>query len=59
MEKNTGIVIGACALLASAAVGLWIAGGVALAAEAVYPLEKSATWFQRNVSSRLRTLWRR
>ncbi len=50
--------IGACAL-AGAAVGLWIAGGFALAAEAVYPLEKSATWFQRNVSSRLRTLWRR
>ena len=58
MEKKTGIVIGACAL-AGAAVGLWIAGGFALAAEAVYPLEKSATWFQRNVSSRLRTLWRR
>lgn len=27
--------------------------------ESVYPLEKSATWFQRNVSCRLRTLWRR
>ena len=50
--------IGACAF-ACAAVGLWIAGGVAVAAEAVYPLEKSATWFQRNVTCRLRTLWRR
>ena len=50
--------IGACAL-ACAAVGLWIAGGFAVAAEAVYPLEKSATWFQRNVTCRLRTLWRR
>ena len=50
--------IGACAL-AGAAVGLWIAGGFAVASEAVYPLEKSASWFRRNVSSRLRTLWRR
>ena len=48
----------ACAL-AGAAVLLWIAGGYAVAAEAVYPLEKSATWFQRNVSCRIRTLWRR
>ena len=58
MEKRTGIVIGACAL-ACAAAGLWIAGGFAVASEAVYPLEKSATWFQRHVSCRLRTLWRR
>jgi rod shape-determining protein MreC len=58
LEKKTGIVIGACAL-AGVAVGLWVAGGFAVAAEAVYPLEKSATWFQRNVSCRLRTLWRR
>ena len=50
--------IGAYAL-AGAAVGLWVAGGFAVAAEGVYPFEKSATWFQRNVSSRLRTLWRR
>ena len=42
-----------------AAVGLWILGGFAVASEAVYPIEKSATWFQRNVSCRLRTLWRR
>lgn len=48
----------ACAL-AGAAVLLWIAGGYAVAAEAVYPLEKTATWFQRNVSCRIRTLWRR
>lgn len=58
LEKNTGIVIGACAL-AGAAVMLWVAGGFAVASEAVYPIEKSATWFQRNVSCRLRTLWRR
>ena len=58
MEKKTGIVIGACAL-ACVAVGLWLAGGFAVAAEAVYPLEKSATWFQRSVTCRLRTLWRR
>ena len=58
MEKKTGIMLCACAL-AGAAVLLWIAGGYAVAAEAVYPLEKSATWFQRNVSCRLRTLWRR
>lgn len=58
MEKQTGIMIGACAL-ACTAVGLWIAGGFAVVAEAVYPLEKSATWFQRNVSCRIRTLWRR
>ena len=50
--------IGACAL-ACAAVALWIAGGFAVATEAVYPLEKSATWFQRHVTCRLRTLWRR
>jgi cell shape-determining protein MreC len=38
---------------------LWIVGGFAVACEAVYPLEKSATWFQRNVTCRFRTLWRR
>jgi rod shape-determining protein MreC len=48
----------ACAL-AGAAVLFWIAGGFAIASEAVYPLEKSATWFQRNISCRVRTLWRR
>ena len=58
MESKTGIIIGACAL-AGAAVALWVAGGVAVAAEAVYPLEKSATWFQRHVTCRVRTLWRR
>lgn len=58
MGSRTGIVICSCAL-ACAAVGLWVAGGFAVASEAVYPLEKSATWFQRNVSCRLRTLWRR
>ena len=58
MESKTGIIIGACAL-AGAAVVLWVAGGFALAAEAVYPLEKSATWFQRHVTCRVRTLWRR
>ena len=58
MEKKTGIMLCACAL-AGAAILLWIAGGYAVAAEAVYPLEKTATWFQRNVSCRLRTLWRR
>lgn len=58
MEKKTGIMLCACAL-AGAAVLLWIAGGFAVASEAVYPLEKSATWFQRNVSCRIRTLWRR
>lgn len=50
--------IGACAL-ACGAVALWVAGGFAMAAEAVYPLEKSATWFQRHVTCRIRTLWRR
>ena len=58
MEKKTGIMLCACAL-AGAAVLLWIAGGYAVASEAVYPLEKSATWFQRNVACRVRTLWRR
>ena len=58
LGSRTGIVICSCAL-ACAAVGLWVAGGFAVASEAVYPLEKSATWFQRNVSCRLRTLWRR
>ena len=58
LEKKTGIMLCACAL-AGAAVLLWIAGGFAVASEAVYPLEKSATWFQRNVSCRIRTLWRR
>lgn len=48
----------ACAI-AGAAVLFWIAGGYAVASEAVYPLEKSATWFQRNISCRIRTLWRR
>ena len=45
--------------LACAAVGLWIAGGFAVASEAVYPVERSATWFQRHVTCRLRTIWRR
>ena len=58
MENKTGIVLCACAL-AGTAVLLWIAGGYAVASEAVYPLEKSATWFQRNVSCRIRTLWKR
>lgn len=58
MENKTGIMIGACAL-ACVAVGLWLAGGFAVAAEAVYPLEKSATWLQRNVTCRIRTLWKR
>ena len=58
MKKKTGIMFCACAL-AGAAVLLWIAGGHAVASEAVYPLEKTATWFQRNVSCRIRTLWRR
>lgn len=58
METKSGIVLCSCAL-AGAAVGLWIAGGFAVASEAVYPIEKSATWFQRNVTCRLRTLWRR
>jgi len=58
VESRTGIVVGACAI-ACAAVGLWVAGGFAIAAEAVYPLERSATWFQRNVTCRVRTLWRR
>jgi rod shape-determining protein MreC len=58
LEKKTGIMLCACAL-AGAAILLWIAGGYAVASEAVYPLEKSATWFQRNVSCRIRTLWRR
>ena len=58
MEKKTGIMLCACAL-AGAAVLFWIAGGFAVAAEAVYPLEKSANWFRRNVSCRVRTLWRR
>ena len=58
MDKKSGIVLCACAL-AGAAVALWIAGGFAVASEAVYPLEKSATWFQRNVTCRIRTLWRR
>ena len=50
--------LGTCAL-ACVAVGLWIAGGFAVAAEAIYPIEKSASWFQRHVSCRIRTLWRR
>lgn len=58
MDRRTGIAICACAL-AGAAVGLWIAGGFAVVSEAVYPLERSATWFQRNVTCRIRTLWRR
>ncbi|MBE6397379.1 MAG: rod shape-determining protein MreC [Lentisphaerae bacterium] len=58
MEKKTGIMLCACAL-AGAAILLWIAGGYAVASEAVYPLERSATWFQRNVTCRIRTLWRR
>lgn len=58
MDRRTGIAICACAL-AGAAVGLWIAGGFAVVSEAVYPLERSATWFQRNVPCRIRTLWRR
>ena len=58
MERKTGIVVCACTL-ACAAVGLWIAGGFAVAAEAVYPVERSATWFQRHVTCRLRTIWRR
>ena len=58
MEKKTGIMLCACALV-GAAILLWIAGGYAVASEAVYPLEKSATWFQKNVSCRIRTLWRR
>ena len=45
--------------LAGVAVVFWIVGGFAMAAEAVYPIEKSASWFQRNVTCRLRTLWRR
>lgn len=58
MENKTGIIAGAC-VLACLLAALWIAGGYAVAAEAVYPLEKSASWFQRNVKCRLRTLWRR
>ena len=57
MEKKTGIMLCACALV-GAAILLWIAGGYAVASEAVYPLEKSATWFQKNVNCRIRTLWR-
>ena len=41
------------------AVAFWVVGGFALAAEAVYPVEKSASWFSRNVTCRVRTLWRR
>lgn len=58
MEKKTGIMLCACAL-SGAAILFWIAGGFAVAAEAVYPIEKSANWFRRNVSCRVRTLWRR
>ena len=58
MEKKTGIMLCACAL-AGTAVLLWIVGGYAVASEAVYPLERTATWFQRNISCRIRTLWRR
>jgi rod shape-determining protein MreC len=58
LEKKTGIIVAASAL-ACAFAALWIAGGYAVAAEAVYPLEKSASWFQRHVKCRLRTLWRR
>ena len=58
LKKKTGIMLCACALV-GAAILLWIAGGYAVASEAVYPLEKSATWFQRNVTCRIRTLWRR
>ncbi len=39
--------------------GLWLVGGFAVASEAVYPVEKTATWLQRNVTCRLRALWRR
>ena len=58
MGKKTGITLCVCAL-AGAAVLFWVVGGFAVASEAVYPVEKSATWFQRNISCRLRTLWRR
>ena len=58
MERKTGIVVAACAL-AGMAVAFWVVGGFALAAEAVYPVEKSASWFSRNVTCRVRTLWRR
>ena len=58
MEKKTGIIVAASAL-ACAFAALWIAGGYAVAAEAVYPLEKSASWFQRHVKCRIRTLWKR
>ena len=58
MEKKTGIMFCACAL-SCAAILLWIAGGYAVASEAVYPIEKSASWFKRNISCRVRTLWKR
>ncbi len=58
MTKKTGTAI-ALGVLAAAAALLWIAGGHALAAEAVYPAERAGTWWQRNVNLRLRTLWRR
>lgn len=58
MERRTGIAVCACAL-AVAAVGLWTVGGFAVVSESVYPLERSASWFQRNITCRLRTLWRR
>ena len=58
LKKKTGIMLCACALV-GAAILLWIAGGYAVASEAVYPIAKSATWFQRNITCRVRTLWRR
>ena len=57
MKKEKGIllVVGALALLAA----FWLLGGRAVAAEAVYPVERAHSWFARHVVPRARALWRR
>ena len=56
MKKFAGIIALALAL---AAVGIWVAGGRAIAAEAIYPVERAALAVERGFLARARALFSR
>lgn len=56
MKKFAGIMALALAL---AAAGIWIVGGRAIAAEAIYPAERAVAAMQRGFAARARALWSR
>ena len=55
MTGRTGII---SALLAVAALGLWLVCGRGVAKEAVYPVENGRSWFSRTIGVRLGGLFR-